>query len=311
MPFIPPSFDGSTPMIPQLQGSGGIAAAPAAFESSTPDAMISQLIEQYMSGGGDGGMAELLDNLDPAMRSELEKAIKDRFQQLNQSGLQLEARPGSKAAEALANGDLSGLSGEDLMQLLVSLAQYAQNRRNPQQVAQQPSAPLAPTGSWGSSGNSAGGGTSYTGANANAATPRGPAPAAGPIPPGSPGGVHLAETARDVAAAQNSTGWCFKYAAQSIAEATGVQLHGASAYMAADQLAASDKFKEITVSPDQLKDLPPGAVVVWGQTDVSPHGHISVALGNGQEASDHIQDQMTSLRGHQNYRVFILNEQQQ
>ncbi len=286
--------------------SSGFAGTSAA-ESATPDAMLSQLVEQYMSGLDSGG-GGFVEELDPEQRAMLEKAIKDRFQQLNQSGLSLEGRPGSKAAEALANGDLSGLSPEDLMQLLVALASYAQNRRNPQQVAQQSNAPLAPTGSWGSSGNSAGGGTSYTGANAPAAASTGPAPAAGPIPPGSPQGVHLAETARDVATAQNSTGWCFKYAAQSIAAATGVQLSGESAYMAADQLAASDKFKEITVSPDQLKELPPGAVVVWGQTDQSPHGHISVSLGNGQEASDHVQEQMTSLRGATNYRVFVLNE---
>jgi hypothetical protein len=86
-----------------------------------------------------------------------------------------------------------------------------------------------------------------------------------------------------------------------------VQLTGGSAYQAADQLARSDRFREVSVSPDQLRSLPPGAVVVWGRTDRSPHGHISVALGNGQEASDHIQTQMTSLRGAQNYRVFVPN----
>ncbi|MCA9552485.1 MAG: single-stranded DNA-binding protein [Myxococcales bacterium] len=46
-------------------------------------------------------------------------------------------------------------------------------------------------------------------------------------------------------------------------------------------------------------------IVVWGKTAASPHGHISVALGDGREASDHIQSQITSLRGATNYRVFI------
>jgi hypothetical protein len=244
--------------------------------------------------------------LDPAKRDELERAIRDRFQQLNQSGLGLEARPGSKLAEALATGDFKDLSPEDLTQILVAMMEYAQNRRNPGAVASQQNTPLAPSGSWGRSGNSYGGGTSTSGANSSAAPASGPAPAAGPIPAGSPNGVALATAARDVAQSMNSTGWCYRGVSTAVARATGVQLTGGSAYMAADQLASNSKFKEIRVSPDQLAKLPPGAIIVWGQTSASPHGHISVSLGNGQEASDHIQSQMTSLRGSQNYRVFVL-----
>ena len=55
----------------------------------------------------------------------------------------------------------------------------------------------------------------------------------------------------------------------------------------------------------ELGDLPPGAVVVWGRTAASPDGHISVALGDGREASDHIDQQRTHLRGYTNYRVFF------
>src|SRR5262245_39578390 len=181
LPFIP-TFDGNMPFIPQ---SGSNSIAPISVENATPDETLNQLVEQYLAsiqGAGDSADSADTSNtseLDPEQRKELEQAIKDRFQQLNQSGLSLEGRPGSKAAEALATGDLSNLSKEELMQLLVALMEYADNRRNPNSVARQQAAPLAPTGSWGSNGNSAGGGTSYTGANSNAAAPAGPAPKAG------------------------------------------------------------------------------------------------------------------------------------
>jgi len=84
-----------------------------------------------------------------------------------------------------------------------------------------------------------------------------------------------------------------------------VHLHGASAYMAADQLARSAKFREVQVPSRELGKLPAGAIVVWGKTGRSPHGHISVALGDGREASDHIARQKTSLRGYTNARVFL------
>jgi hypothetical protein len=128
----------------------------------------------------------------------------------------------------------------------------------------------------------------------------GPAPSAcGPM------GDRLAMTARSVAGNMSSVGWCYRGAKESIAAATGVHLQGGSAFQAANQLASSGRFREVSVSPGQLSRLPPGAVVVWGRTGASPNGHISIALGNGTEASDHIQRQITALRGAENYRVFI------
>lgn len=118
-------------------------------------------------------------------------------------------------------------------------------------------------------------------------------------------GKRLAKTAERVARHMRSTGWCFKGAGSAIYQATGVSLWGRSAYMAANQLEKSPKFKEVKVSSNKLKKLPPGAVVVWNKTRRSPHGHISIALGNGLEASDHVARQMTSLRGYQNHRVFL------
>jgi hypothetical protein len=79
----------------------------------------------------------------------------------------------------------------------------------------------------------------------------------------------------------------------------GVYLSGGSAYMAAPQLAASSRFRE--VSPNRLE---PGAVLVFGRSYNHPHGHITVFLGNGMEASDHVQP-LVNFGAYGGVRVFI------
>lgn len=259
-----------------------------------------------MSDAGPWGV-EQTQGIQGASRDELEQAIKDLFQELNAEGFPLEARPGSALAEAFATGDFSQVPPEDLAALLVALALYGQNRNNPGQVAQRPNMPLAPRGSWGGAngGNTYGGGTQHTGANAPAAAATGPAPTGTAPSSAGPLAGRIGDAAESVAHEMGSTGWCYRGVANALAR-EGITVSGGSAYMAADQLAAMpDKFQEVSVSPDELRNLPRGAVVVWGQTGASPHGHISVALGDGREASDHVQSQITSLRGASNYRVFI------
>lgn len=120
-------------------------------------------------------------------------------------------------------------------------------------------------------------------------------------------GKNLATRANKIASAHSeSTGNCYKAVKRAISKE--IALTGKSAYMAADQLARSPKFREVTgLAPGDLRTLPPGAVVVWGKTKESPDGHVSIALGNGREASDYRGSQMTSLRGHTNFRVFLPN----
>jgi peptidoglycan hydrolase-like protein with peptidoglycan-binding domain len=119
-----------------------------------------------------------------------------------------------------------------------------------------------------------------------------------------PMGAKIAVSAKREASRRNTVGWCYAGVATAISRVCGDFLYGKSAYMAANILATNSKFKEVKVKPSDLKKLAPGSIVVWGKTKVSPHGHISVAIGNGKEASDHVASQMTSLRGHQNFRVF-------
>lgn len=118
--------------------------------------------------------------------------------------------------------------------------------------------------------------------------------------------LKLARTAQREAARRDTVGWCYSGVATAVSRALGVELYGKSAWQASPILARSDDFREIrSVRPKDLPKLPAGAIVVWGKTAASPHGHISVALGNGREASDHIDEQRTQLRGHTNFRVFM------
>ena len=114
-------------------------------------------------------------------------------------------------------------------------------------------------------------------------------------------GNQLADAAYGIAVSRNTTGYCYSAAADAIESVVGRFLWGASAYMAADQLASHSRFFEVSVS--DLRTLPAGAVVVWGRGN-SEHGHISIALGDGREASDHVTSQMTYHYGGGRARVF-------
>lgn len=89
-------------------------------------------------------------------------------------------------------------------------------------------------------------------------------------------------------------------------EKNGMGLSGVSAYMAADQLAKNKNFSEAKgLSRQDLKELPPGATVVWNRGKGRPHGHISIAQGNGREASDVMRNQIVNYPT--SYRVFMPN----
>lgn len=118
-------------------------------------------------------------------------------------------------------------------------------------------------------------------------------------------GKNLARKAGLIARSRQTTGWCYNAVYHAITPLYGDFLRGASAYLAAPQLANHPRFKEISVRAEQLPRLKAGSVVVWGKSSRSPHGHISISLGNGQEASDHIDRQRTHLRGIRNFRVFV------
>ncbi len=164
-------------------------------------------------------------------------------------------------------------------------------------------------------GNSAGGGSgvgNFLGGNSGGASSvGGSAPAATSSDFGSiPGwGAAMAKDA-EKHAVSGPGGWCFKYVCEALARA-GVKggVGGASAYMAADQLAKNPKFREVKVAPADLPKLPAGAIVVWDRNGSGAssagriHGHISISLGDGREVSDVIRKQTTNMGS--NVRVFL------
>lgn len=83
----------------------------------------------------------------------------------------------------------------------------------------------------------------------------------------------------------------------------GVNLSGVPAYTAAGQLARNPNFREARVSRDQLGNLPAGATVVWAPHGKHRNGHVSIALGNGREASDVLRNQIVNYGS--SFRVFL------
>lgn len=255
--------------------------------------------------------------LDAFLDPDAEILRRDELQQLsgaiNQSGL----RTQQLEQLGLLLKTLRSMPPEDLLALLALLSPEVRQRLAEAFSQSGIGSGGQPTGGAAgrSTGGSGGGAAPARSSGGGTAAPRSAPPGrstgttgtvpAGPAPGGTAAGQKLAQSAAQIAGSRNTTGWCYRGVADAVRQSMGVSLTGGSAYMAADQLANSSRFKEVKVGPGELKKLPPGAIVVWGQTGASPHGHISVALGDGREASDHIQQQMTSLRGSQNYRVFI------
>jgi hypothetical protein len=154
----------------------------------------------------------------------------------------------------------------------------------------------------GGMGGSAGVNNFLGGGGGGAATAASGAPATdiGSIQGGTEFGRKLAADAGKNA--NGPGGYCYKWVAQALGR-HGVSVSGASAYMGADQLARNPKFREVKINPSEFKKLPPGAVVVWNKGPGKPHGHISIALGDGREASDKIRNQITNYGT--SARVFI------
>ena len=116
-------------------------------------------------------------------------------------------------------------------------------------------------------------------------------------------GKAIAQDAQSEASRRGTVGNCYNAVADVIDRSVSKFLWGGHAYMSAPQFAArKDLFREMPAN--DLSKLPAGAVVVWGKGS-SDSGHISIALGDGREASDHIAPQMQSHYGGAPARVFV------
>ena len=121
-------------------------------------------------------------------------------------------------------------------------------------------------------------------------------------------GELLAENALNVA---GTTGWCLRGVNNSLEDTYGQRLSFGAAYQAIPALQGkvagyedlASQFQEVEVSRDELSSLPAGSIVVWDRSEGHEYGHISIALGDGRESSDHITTQMTNRDAE--YHVFI------
>jgi hypothetical protein len=93
----------------------------------------------------------------------------------------------------------------------------------------------------------------------------------------------LARKAEQVATRMDTVGWCFAGVKQAL-QSVGVALYGAAAWMAAPQLKQDARFHVVDNA-----SLQKGDIMVHGRSPAHPYGHIAVYLGNGKEASDHVQ----------------------
>ena len=133
---------------------------------------------------------------------------------------------------------------------------------------------------------------------------------AGVAPVRHTGPVSGAQLARDAQRVANSgiAGRgrnCFRGVKYAMAR-QGVRLNGVPAYTAASQLARNGNFREVRLGRDQLRSLPAGATVVWAPHGKHRYGHVSIALGNGREASDVLRSQITNYGS--SFRVFLPNK---
>lgn len=115
----------------------------------------------------------------------------------------------------------------------------------------------------------------------------------------------LAKVAYKNASERNTVGWCMRGARTSMEKAnlSNGEIRAASACQSEAILRNHKNFKQVDISREDLKNLPAGCVVVWGASQGHQHGHIAITLGDGREASDHVQKLITNRPA--KYSVFV------
>lgn len=124
-------------------------------------------------------------------------------------------------------------------------------------------------------------------------------------------GNKLANIANKVANQTNTVGYCAAGVVDALEEANFTksgEARAGAAYEIAPKLRKSSNFKEVSVSREDLQNLPAGCVVVWDASEGHQYGHITVTLGkdengNPKEASDHVQGLITNRNA--NFTVFV------
>lgn len=117
----------------------------------------------------------------------------------------------------------------------------------------------------------------------------------------------LAQIAYDNATKADKHGKCAKYANNSIEDCGIVsknETRTLHAYDVAKLLAKNENFSEVKdISRDDLDHLPAGCVIIWDKSAGHDDGHMTITLGDGREASDHIIDHI--YKPDAAFRVFV------
>ena len=209
------------------------------------------------------------------------------------------------AGSTLAFADPSqsqGLMSQTAAALMSMVLQLMANRSSSDSSGNQSDVPAKVSQGSSSGGSAPSGGSSSSAAASGTPSNFGNSQGTGSAQP-TDTGKKLAEIARAEATnGDSSGGWCYRDVGRSLAK-IGVNVSGGSAYMAADQLANNPKVTEVKVGKDQLSKLPAGAIVVWDKGNGHEHGHISIATGDGKEASDLMRTQITNYGTA--FRVFM------
>jgi len=155
--------------------------------------------------------------------------------------------------------------------------------------------PPAGTNAGGGGSGDAGGGGSFNSSSGQAVDPS-------QFQGGTENSRRLAAAAlKEATDGDSQGGWCSRDVGEAL-RSVGLGVARGDAWTKAAVLAGDPRFKEIRVAPNEIDRLPPGAIIVWDKGPGLPYGHISIALGDGREASDLLKKQMHLKT---NFRVFM------
>jgi len=104
-------------------------------------------------------------------------------------------------------------------------------------------------------------------------------------------GERLAVAAEQNARAVNTPGWALREVTRVLRQFHFRLGQHHSCYQVVGDLRQNAWLQEMQIQRAQLPLLPPGAIVIWDRAPELPQGHISIALGEGWEASSTLNEQ--------------------
>ena len=120
--------------------------------------------------------------------------------------------------------------------------------------------------------------------------------------PASELGERLARAAESNARIINTPGYALREVSKVLRDfGFGLGNHHSCFQLVAD-LRATSLLQEVQIQKARLTQLPPGAIIVWDKGPGLIHGHVSVSLGDGREASSTVR---TQLQLNANFWVFL------